>query len=84
MMCMVKRKKQKKSFINWAKGKPGYSNIFEEWGKAYDAWRPYAKHQIYINEGIFGSPLIAFAASLQQVENALVQQGKSAAILKKQ
>ena len=39
--------------------------------------------RMYINEGIFGSPLIAFAASLQQIEIALVQQGKTAAEIKK-
>ena len=77
------KKKAEEIFINWAKGKPGYSTIFEEWGKAYDAWRPYAKHRMYINEGILGSPLMAFAASLQQIEVALVQQGKSANDIKK-
>jgi hypothetical protein len=77
------KKKAEETFINWAKGKPGYSTIFEEWGKAYEAWGPYAKHRMYINEGIFGSPLIAFAGSLQQIEVALVQQGKSAAEIKK-
>jgi hypothetical protein len=77
------KKKAEETFINWAKGKPGYSTIFEEWGKAYDAWRPYAEHRMYINEGIFGSPLMAFAASLQQIEIALVQQGKTAAEIKK-
>ena len=77
------KKKAEGTFIDWAKGKPGYSTIFEEWGKAYDAWRPYAKHRMYINEGILGSPLIAFAASLQQIEIALVQQGKTAGEIKK-
>ena len=77
------KKKAEETFIDWAKGKPGYSTIFEEWGKAYDAWRPYAKHRMYINEGILGSPLIAFAASLQQIEMALVQQGKTAGEIKK-
>ena len=47
------KKKAEEIFINWAKGKPDYSKIFEDWGKAYDAWRPYAKHRMYINEGIF-------------------------------
>jgi hypothetical protein len=37
---------------------------------------------MYINEGIFGSPLLAFAASLQQVENAIVKSGKSEEIKK--
>lgn len=43
-----------------AKGKPEYENIFAEWGKAYDNWKPYAKHRMYINEGIAGSGLIIF------------------------
>ena len=77
------KKKAEEAFINWAKGKQGYSTIFEGWAKAYDEWRPYAKHRMYMNEGILGSPLIAFAASLQQIEIALVQQGKSAADIKK-
>ena len=68
--------------MNWAKGKPEYENIFTDLAKAYDAWRPYSKHQVYINEGIFGSPLLAFAASLQQVENAIVKSGKSEDIRK--
>jgi hypothetical protein len=77
------KKKAEDVFINWAKDKPAYSTIFEDWRKAYDEWRPYAKHRMYINEGVFGSPLIAFAASLQQIETALVQQGKTAAEIKK-
>jgi hypothetical protein len=68
--------------MNWAKGKPEFENIFTDLAKAYDAWRPYVKHQVYINEGIFGCSLIAFAASLQQVENAIVKSGNSADINK--
>lgn len=64
-------------FMHWAKGKPEYENLFTDLAKAYDAWRPYSKHRVYINEGIFGSPLIAFAASLQQLENAIVKSGKT-------
>jgi len=69
-------------FLKWAKGKSDFENIFSEWGKTYDAWRPYAKQQVYINEGIMGSPLMAFAASLQQVEIAIVKKGSSADIKK--
>jgi hypothetical protein len=68
---------QEEKFIKWAKGKPEFENVFTDLAKAYDAWRPYSKHQVYINEGIFGSPLLALAASLQQVENAIVKSGKS-------
>lgn len=77
------KKKAEENFLNWAKGKSEYENLFTEWQKAYEEWRPYSKHRVYINEGIFGSPLIAFAASLQQVEMALVQQGKTAEDIKK-
>jgi len=77
------KKKTEEGFINWAKGRSGYSTIFEEWRKTYDEWRPYAKHRMYINEGLYGSPLMVFAASLQQIETALVQQGKTAAEIRK-
>lgn len=82
------KKKAEEAFINWAKDKPAYSTIFEDWAKAYDAWRPYAKQRIYLTEGmnnyyLLGSPLLTFAASLQPIEIALVQQGKSAGDIKK-
>ena len=77
------KKRSEESFINWAKTRPEYTKIFEDWTKAYDDWRPFEKHRVYINEGIFGSPLMMFAASLQQIEVALVQQGKTAADIRK-
>ena len=77
------KKKMEEKFNAWAKGKTEYASIFTDWGKAYDAWRPYAEHRQYINEGIFGSPLIAFASSLIQVENALVKTGSTQADVKK-
>ena len=82
------KRKAEEAFINWAKGKPGYATIFEEWAKAYEAWRPYAKHRIYLTEGLsnyflLGSPLLTFASSLQPIEIALVQQGKTAGDIKK-
>jgi hypothetical protein len=70
-------------FNAWAKGKPEFENIFADWGKAYDAWLPYAKHRMYMNEGIYGSPLIGFASSLQQLEALLVKPGISQADIKK-
>ena len=77
------KKKQEEAFNAWAKGKPEYENNFTEWAKAYDAWKPYAKHRMYINEGIYGSPLLGFASTLQQVENALVKTGSTQADVKK-
>lgn len=73
---------QEEKFMKWAKGKPEYENIFTDLAKAYEAWRPYSKQQVFINEGIFGSPLMAYAASLQQVENSVVKSGSSADITK--
>ena len=70
-----KKQQDEQVFQQWAKGKPEFENIFTEWSKVYDAWRPYAKHRQYLNEGIFGSPLAAFAGSLLQVERALVATG---------
>jgi hypothetical protein len=77
------KKKAEEKFNVWANGKSEYQNIFSDWGKAYDAWRPYAKHRMYMNEGIYGSPLMAFAASLQQLEAAMVKIGGSQADVKK-
>jgi len=77
------KKKDEEKFNQWAKGKPAYENLFADWGKAYDAWRPYAKHQMFMREGILGSPLIAFASSLLQLEAALTRPGTPAAEVKK-
>ncbi len=71
------------AFNAWAKGKPEYENIFSDWAKAYDAWRPYSKHRVYMNEGIFGSPLIAFSGTLLQIEAALVSTKSTQADVKK-
>ena len=65
------KKKYENEFNSWAKGKPEYENIVSDYAKNYEAWKPYAKHRQYINEGILGSPLLAFAGSLMSVENAL-------------
>ena len=77
------KQKFEEKFNAWAKGKPEYSSIFADWAKAYEAWRPYAKQRQYINEGINGSPLIAFAGSLLQLEAALVKPGTPMTDVKK-
>src|SRR5690606_8727774 len=58
------KQKAEAAFNAWAKSKPEYATLFTDWEQAYAAWRPYAEHRQYINEGIFGSPLASFAASL--------------------
>ena len=78
-----KKKQAEEKFNAWAKTKPEYASIFADWGKAYEAWKPYAEHRQYINEGIFGSPLMSFAASLTQLESAMVKTGSTAADVRK-
>ena len=70
-------------FAAWAKGKPEYENLFSEYEKNYAAWTPYSKHRQYINEGIMGSPLTAFAASLAKLEADMVKPGSTSADVKK-
>lgn len=77
------KRKAEEIFNKWAKGKPEYENIISGWKDAYDIWRKYAKHRMYIREGIYGSPLINFAASLLQVEMALVKTGSPQTDVKK-
>ena len=76
------KKAAEATFNAWAKGKPEYETIFADWAKAYDDWRPYAKNRMFLMEGILGSPLIAYASSLLQLNNAL-QKGVSGDALAK-
>src|SRR5450432_510548 len=77
------KKTAEAKFQQWANGKQEYQNILSDWEKAYAAWRPYSKHRVYINEGILGSPLLAYASTLLQVEAAMVKQGSGSADIKK-
>lgn len=71
------KQKAEKTFIEWAADKDEFKNIFSDWQKIYDAWRPYSQHRVYMGEGIFGSPLIGYAASLAVLEAALNKAGAS-------
>ena len=77
------KQQQEQAFAKWAQGKPEYENLWTDYQKNYDAWRPYAKQRQYLNEGIFGSSLAGFAASLQQIDNALVKLGATDADVQK-
>jgi Peptidase S46 len=77
------KQKAEKAFINWAKGKTEYENIFSEYEKNYTAWMPYVKHRQYMREGVTGSPMAAFAGTLLQVEDAIVKTGSKASDVKK-
>src|SRR5215203_741799 len=77
------KQKQEAAFAKWTTTKKEYQDIFSELNNTYTAWKPYAMHRVYMNEGIFGSPLLAFATSLQTLENALVKPGTATADIKK-
>jgi uncharacterized protein YozE (UPF0346 family) len=68
---VAQKEKEEAAFEAWAKGKSEYDNLFSGIKATYDNWRPYARHRVYINEGIFGSPLLGFAAGLKQLDAAL-------------
>jgi hypothetical protein len=67
----AEKTKAETAFMNWSKTHPGYNGLFDDYAKNYAAWRPYSMHRQYINEGILGSSLIAYAATMIPLENAL-------------
>jgi hypothetical protein len=79
---MDQKRATEQVFNDWAKNKPEFARLLEEWEKNYAQWRPYSKHRVYITEGLLGSPLMNFAVSLQALENALVKSGGTADIRK--
>lgn len=80
---LQRKQAEEATFQQWAKGKPTYENLFPDWQKAYDQWKPYAAHRMYIREGILGSPLLSFANSLANLETSLVRKGPDNADTKK-
>lgn len=77
------KQKYEAEFTTWAKGKPEYESVFSDYAKNYAAWKPYAKHRQYFREGIMGSPLIAYAATLGSLEAALNKPGATADDIRK-
>ena len=78
-----KKKAFENEFQKWAKGKAEYENIFSEYQKNYDKWTPYSKERQYLREGILGSPLASFSASLMGLEKTLSTEGETADKIKK-
>jgi hypothetical protein len=77
------KKAEEEKFMKWAAGKPEYEGLFEKYEQAYKEWWPYTRHRTYINEGILGSPLAAYATSLQALERALTRKTVSEEEVKK-
>ncbi|WP_341834094.1 S46 family peptidase [Chitinophaga pollutisoli] len=69
------KQKNEAAFQQWAKGKPEFENVFSQYEDIYKKWSPYAKVRLYVMEGILGSPLAAYASSLQQLEATILKNG---------
>ena len=70
-----KKQREEATFMQWAKGKPEYENLFDQWRKAYEKWEPFEKQSLYIYEGILGSRLLALASTLEGLETDMVKKG---------
>jgi len=68
------KKKTEDAFTAWAKGKPAYEQVMADFGKAYNAWRPYAMHRQYFSEGIMGCRLVQASGGLLPLEAALMRE----------
>lgn len=55
-------------FKEWAKGKPEYEHIFDEWAKAYEAYTPIATHNPYLSQGILGTTLVGNVFGFRSLE----------------
>jgi len=78
-----RKKAEEEKFARWATGKSLYEGLFENYEKIYSSWWPYTKHRMYLNEGILGSPLAAYATALQALERALTRKPSSPDEIKK-
>jgi hypothetical protein len=67
----AQKRTEESKFITWAKGKPEYENLFNEYESIYKTWTPNVKLSTYLREGILGSPLAAFANNIANLETVL-------------
>ncbi len=67
------KKIAEENFEKWAVGKPDFDGLLAKYDQVYKEWWPYTKHRIYINEGILGSSLAAYASSFMALERALTK-----------
>jgi len=71
------KQKTEEDFNTWAKGKAEYENIFADYAKNYETWRPYATQAVYMREGIMGSPLLAYVVSWSGLEQIVSKKDAS-------
>ncbi len=71
------KKTAEDKFEKWTAGKTEYEGLFAKYDQIYKEWWPYTKHRTYLNEGILGSSLAAYASSLLALERALTKKNPS-------
>ncbi len=69
--------KEEETFKAWAKNKPEYASLFEDWQKAYAAYEPYALHPTCISQGIVGAMISGIVIPLSQAEALLKDKEKN-------
>lgn len=72
------KKTEEEKFVKWAFGKSEYDGLFDKYDQIYKDWWPYSKQSKYVGEGILGSPLAAYASSLQALERSLTKKNPAA------
>ena len=74
----TKRKKEE-VLAKWVKlnNKTEYADIWSDYEKAYEKWRPFAKHKEYFEQGVMGPSVVLFASRLGQLERALSTGGNA-------
>ncbi|MGQ0829077.1 MAG: S46 family peptidase [Bacteroidota bacterium] len=77
------KKALEQNFAEWAKNKPEYASILPNLEKAYADYSPYALHATYMNEGIWGSAIIANASNYFTLEKLLAAEKKDPEAIKK-
>lgn len=75
------KKNQEDALAKWIadNNKTEYASLFTDFDKTYNAWRPYARHKEYFDQGIVGPSVIRFASRLAALERTMVSGGSAAA-----
>lgn len=66
------KKREEREFAKWNElNKKGYTDVLNDYATIFADYKPYAKHRVYMNEGIYASPLTALAAATITLQEQL-------------
>lgn len=66
------KKREEREFAKWnEQNKKGYTDVLNDYATIFAEYKPYAKHRVYMNEGIYASPLTALATATIKLEEQL-------------